>query len=68
MTLNKTPLGTIAAKRWDNGITMGFYGLDSVLSLEYNHETNKIELLLNDTYLNIHDVDVFHVNEDWSKK
>ena len=61
-TMNKTPLGTIAASRWTNGINLGMYGMP-ILSLEFNPKTNKMDLVINDDAVNAHQIAVKHVSE-----
>lgn len=67
-TMNKTPLGTISAYRWSNGISAGLYGKGNFVSVEYNEETNKIELIINDDKLKEQNIIVKHVsNEEFFK-
>lgn len=64
-TLNKTPKGTIGAFRWDNGIAMGLHGKGNCISLEYNKESDKLELLIVDEEIEKQNIIIKHVNKDW---
>lgn len=51
VVMNKTPLGTLQATRWQNGISVGVYGKGNILSFEYNLEKQRLEIIINDTNL-----------------
>lgn len=63
-TMTKTPLGTISAHRWDNGISAGLYGKENFISIEYNELTKNIELIINDDKLKEQNIVVKYVSNE----
>lgn len=66
--MKSTPDGTIGAFIHQNGIACGIYGKGNCISLEYNHETHQLELLLMDNRINEQNFVIKHVNREWKEK
>ena len=67
-TMNNTPKGIILSKPWEHGITIGIYGYIPIASLEYDENTDKIVLLLNDDAITNSDITILHTDKKWNIK
>ena len=63
--MNKTPRGTIQASRHAMGVVVGLYGKEAPISMEYNPETDQIEILVRDELLKKQGLVVKHVDQNW---
>ena len=61
VVMNKTPLGTIQATRWQNGISVGIYGKGNVVSFEYNSYKQTLEIVINNDAVNEQNIQIKHV-------
>lgn len=66
-TFNKTPLGTIGAYRFSNGIAFGIHGEGNCCSLEYNPNKNELQLLIRDCAIEHQKIKIVHCDEDWKE-
>lgn len=62
VVMNKTPLGTLQATRWQNGISVGVYGKENAISFEYNAETQALEIIVNNDALKEQNIQIKHVS------
>lgn len=66
--LKKTPAGTIGAYHHNKGIAIGIHGARNTVSLEYNEQTGKIELLIMEEALKTQNIDIKIVDTNWNPK
>lgn len=64
-TMCKTPKGTIAAFRWNNGIALGIYGKGNFISLEHDREKDELLILVNKSEMERQGFKLKFVGNDW---
>ena len=62
VVMNKTPLGTLQATRWQNGISVGIYGKRNVISFEYNPSEQALEIIINDDVLKEQNIQIKYMS------
>jgi hypothetical protein len=63
VVMNKTPLGTLQATRWQNGILVGVYGKGNVISFEYNPNEQTLEITINDDALKEQNIQIQYMSQ-----
>lgn len=61
-TMKKTDGGTLIANAHKNGISLGIFGNENGVSLEWDEKRNKLILLINDDVLAEWGCEVFHTS------